>query len=47
MIQKNSIGIDLGGTNMRAGLVREGVLQEIKSARVNGKGSADEVLAEL
>lgn len=37
----------MGGTNIRAGLVHEGALQEIKSARINAKGSADEVLADL
>ena len=42
-----NIGIDLGGTNVRAGIVHENALQKIISKRINAKGSAEEVLQEL
>jgi glucokinase len=42
-----NIGIDLGGTNVRAGIVHENALQKIISKRINAKGTAEEVLQEL
>ena len=42
-----SIGIDLGGTNMRGGRVAEKKLQSIFSQKVNAQGSVNEVLQEL
>jgi glucokinase len=41
------IGIDLGGTNVRAGLVNEQELSQLKSRRINAGGSVSEVLEEL
>jgi len=41
------IGIDLGGTNIRAGIVHSNALQKIVSRRINSRGSAEEVLQEL
>jgi glucokinase len=42
-----NIGIDLGGTNIRGGLVNENELQGISSRRINAMGSVEEVLQEL
>jgi glucokinase len=42
-----NIGIDLGGTNIRAGIVHENALQKIISKRINAKGTTEEVLQEL
>ena len=42
-----NIGIDLGGTNLRGGIVHENALQKIISRRINAKGSTQEVLEEL
>ena len=42
-----NIGIDLGGTNIRGGLVNENELQGITSRRINAMGSVEEVLQEL
>jgi glucokinase len=42
-----NIGIDLGGTNVRGGIVHENTLQKIISRRVNAKGSVEEVLEQL
>src|SRR5438128_1249801 len=41
------IGIDLGGTHLRAGLVDESSVSAINSMRINNKGSAEEVIEEL
>jgi len=41
------IGIDLGGTNIRAGIVHSNALQKIVSRRINARGSTEEVLQEL
>ncbi|MGE5682361.1 MAG: ROK family protein, partial [Bacillota bacterium] len=38
------IGIDLGGTNIRAGIVTKGNLGNVLSAKVKKEGSADEVI---
>lgn len=40
----NIIGIDLGGTHVRAGVVSEGRLENIASVRIPSDGSVDEVL---
>ncbi|HCN83095.1 MAG TPA: sugar kinase, partial [Sphingobacteriaceae bacterium] len=42
-----NLGMDLGGTNIRAGLVNENSLEKIISRRINAQGSVNEVLAEL
>ena len=41
------IGVDMGGTNVRAGLVQNGIATNIVSQRINAKGSAEEVLQEV
>ena len=47
MIDKTVLGIDLGGTNIRGGLVSENKLSTIISRRVNAMGSMEEVLQQL
>ncbi len=47
MDSKNIIGIDLGGTNIRAGLANENILSKIISKKINAAGSKEEVLEEL
>ena len=42
-----TIGIDLGGTNIRGGLVSEENLSSIVSKKINPSGSVDEVLKDL
>ena len=44
MTNENIIGIDLGGTHVRAGEVYEGVLSDVASSRIPGSGTVDEVL---
>lgn len=47
-MENNSIiGIDLGGTNVRGGLVSDFKLSNIISKKINSQGSAEEVLEEL
>lgn len=46
-MNNNIIGIDLGGTNISAGLVIENELQQISSEKINANGSAEEILREL
>jgi glucokinase len=47
-MQKNcTIGIDLGGSNIRGGLVRQHVLQNTIAQKTNAKGSVAEVLHDL
>ena len=41
------IGIDLGGTQIRCGLVQNGELKKIVQSRITAKGSAEEVLREV
>lgn len=41
------IGVDMGGTNVRAGNVQNGSASGIISKPINAKGNADEVLDEL
>ncbi|MGN6532245.1 MAG: ROK family protein, partial [Ginsengibacter sp.] len=40
----NIIGIDLGGTHVRAGIVSEGQLLKIDSVRIPATGAVDQVL---
>jgi len=40
------LGIDLGGTNIRGGIVKDNSLQKIVSQKINSKASFDEVLKE-
>jgi len=40
----NIIGIDLGGTHVRAGIVADGNLADIQSVRIPSSGTVDEVL---
>jgi glucokinase len=42
-----TIGIDLGGTNMRGGLVNGKTLSNITSERINSSAPADEILQQL
>ncbi len=44
MTKDNIIGIDLGGTHVRAGVVSEGDLKDIVSDRIPSSGTVDEVL---
>ncbi len=41
------IGVDLGGTNVRAGIVEDGRLAAVRSAPVRSKGSMEDVLEDL
>jgi glucokinase len=41
------VGVDLGGTNVRAGLVVEGRLAGVRSVPVRGRGTEAEVLEDL
>ncbi len=41
------LGIDMGGTNVRAGMVSDNKLNEIISKRINSQGSVDEVVGQL
>jgi glucokinase len=41
------VGIDLGGTNVRAGLVVDGRLAKVRSVPVRGQGSEGDVLEDL
>ncbi len=47
MKEKNILGLDLGGTNARAGLVRNQQLGQVSSIRINPEGSADEVMDQI
>ena len=47
MKEKNILGLDLGGTNVRAGLVRNQQLGQVSSIKINPKGSVDEVLDQI
>lgn len=44
MSSEKIIGIDLGGTHVRAGIVSEGRLSDIVSVRIPASGSVEEVL---
>ena len=41
------VGVDLGGTNVRAGLVADGRIQDVRSVPVRGQGSEQDVLEDL
>jgi glucokinase len=41
------VGVDLGGTNVRAGLVADGRLRDLRSAAVRSRGSVEDVLEDL
>ena len=41
------LGIDMGGTNVRAGIVKDGIATNIPSHRINADGSTEEVLQEV
>ncbi len=47
MTEKNILGLDLGGTNARAGLVRNQQLGQVSSIKINPKGSANEVMDQI
>lgn len=47
MKNETVLGIDMGGTNIRAGLVNGGSLSSVISQRVNAKGTAEEILHDL
>ena len=47
MEKKSVLGIDMGGTNIRAGLVNENILSNIISKKINAHASAEEVRDEL
>ena len=47
MNYSNTIGIDLGGTNMRGGLVNGKQLVNITSERINSKAAAEEIVQQL
>ncbi len=47
MARENILGVDLGATNARAGLVRNQRLGDVFSIRINAHGSAEEVLGQL
>jgi glucokinase len=47
MNTKKAIGIDLGGTHIRGGLVNEDNLSSIFTQRINPQGSVEEVVEEL
>ncbi len=46
-MNNQTIGIDLGGTHLRGGLVTENNLSSILTQRINPQGSVEEVLEEL
>jgi len=47
MSNETILGIDLGGTNVRTGLITNNNLSSILSQRINSAGSVEEVLAQL
>jgi glucokinase len=47
MSETKVIGIDLGATNIRAGLVHEGSIHSIQSKRIKSEGTIEEVLADF
>ncbi len=47
MNDKKIIGIDLGATNIRGGLVNGKKLSQIKSKRINSTGSVDDVMQDI
>jgi len=47
MNRGNTIGIDLGGTNIRCGLVNGNAIAAERSERINKQGSAAEIVEQL
>jgi glucokinase len=47
MTEPKVIGIDLGATNIRAGLVQGSEITKIQSKRINNTGSVEDVLADF
>jgi glucokinase len=47
MEKKNILGIDLGATNVRGGLVNENSISTIVSSRIHSHGSVEEVLQDI
>lgn len=47
MIETKVIGIDLGATNIRAGLVQGANIKNIQSKKINSTGTVDDVLADF
>jgi glucokinase len=47
MTEPKFIGIDLGATNIRAGLVQGSEITKIQSKRINNTGSVEDVLADF
>lgn len=47
MLPDYHIGIDLGGTNVRAGIVVENELTNVVSQKINAQGSAEDVLQQI
>ena len=41
------IGVDLGGTNARAGLVQDGQIRQLRSVKINAHGTEQEVLENI
>lgn len=44
MMADQTIGVDLGGTHVRAGIVTKGRVSQLATREINAKGSVDEVL---
>ena len=47
MAKNKIVGVDVGGTNARAGIVRDQELGEVSSIPINPSGSAEEVLNQV
>ncbi len=47
MSDKRIIGIDLGATNIRVGLVNGSVIEEIQSKKIASLGTVEEVLSDF
>lgn len=43
----NLIGVDLGGTNMRVGLINNGKINELSTRKVNKNGNAEDIYNDL
>ena len=41
------VGVDLGGTNVRAGLVAAGRLRDVKAVPIRNRGTMEEVLEDV
>lgn len=47
MSETKVIGIDLGATNIRAGVVHDGIIKNIQSKRIKSAGTVEEVLVDF